>query len=232
MQQKRQYERFSVDFMDIHGKILFRSDVRILNISVGGVSFHSDKLLKIGGTYVLRLESKGTILHLQGIVIWTKLNETSQKKRHTILAYAIGMKFTHVSANRQKEIKQFIQDNLKDHNTPGTFSSVINDARIHIRFLINEPEKAMIRCAEDYKVKKIGQSGMLIESDSTMPIEDVLPMEMTLAENKPITLWGKIVTCEAIEGIEPPRYKIGIEFIDMSEKDNNLLKEFIASFEK
>ena len=59
MQPKRQYERFAVDFMDVHGKVLFKTNVKIVNMSISGVSFRSDKRLTIGETYFLKLERKG-----------------------------------------------------------------------------------------------------------------------------------------------------------------------------
>jgi hypothetical protein len=232
MQPKRQYERFAVDFMDVHGKVLFKSDVKIVNISVGGISFRSDKRLTIGGTYILKLESKGKYLHLRGTIIWVNLNETTQKRKKTNLPYTVGMKFSHSSAARDKKIKQFIQANIKDLEKHEKFVLVKKNTRIHVRFLIHEPDKAMIHCDEEYKIKKISQGGMLIESNNTMQIEDVLPMEMTLADYEPIALWGRIVTCQVIQDIEPLRYDIGIEFIDMTEKGKNLLKSFTASLRK
>lgn len=225
MQPKRKYERFSVDFMDVHGKVLFKSDVKIVNISVGGVSFRSDKRLTIGGTYILKVESKGKSLHLRGTIIWMNLRKNKN------LPYTVGMKFSPLSVTRGKEIKQFIQDNFKDYQKSEKLLSVKKDKRIHVRFLIHEPDKAMIHCDEYYRIKKISQGGMLIESDNKMPIEDELPMEMILA-GYDIALWGRIVTCQAMPDIEPKRYDIGIEFIDMSDKDKKLLKSFIASLKK
>jgi hypothetical protein len=141
------------------------------------------------------------------------------------------MKFTHVSATMAKEIKQFIQDNFIDYQKTEAFTPVMSGLRIHVRFLINEPEKAVINCAEDYRVKRISLSGMLIESQNIMPLEDVLPMEMKLAEKKPINLWGRIVTCQTIKDTEPPQYEIGIEYIDMSGTDRERLELFIDSLE-
>jgi c-di-GMP-binding flagellar brake protein YcgR len=232
MKEKRQYERYSVDFMNIHGKILFASNVKVHNISVGGIAFCSDKRLKIGGSYVLRLESKGTALHLRGNIIWTKLNQATHKHRDIIQTYTVGMKFSHVSATREKEIRQFIQDNFIDYQKGEAFSPVMSGLRIHVRFLIRDPEKAIINCAEDYRVTRISESGMLIESLDRMSVEDMFPMEIKLAENKPITLWGKIVTCTEIQETAPPCYEIGIEYIDMSGKDREHLKAFINSIDK
>ena len=79
MENKRRYQRFSVDFLDIHGKILFSStSIKVLNISIGGISFSTDKCLTKGGVYVLKLERKSSILYLEGTIVWSEVNKNVQ----------------------------------------------------------------------------------------------------------------------------------------------------------
>jgi hypothetical protein len=231
MGNRRSYQRFSVDFMDISGKILFSTNIKVLNISVGGISFGTDKHLAKGGVYVLRLERKGAILYLEGTILWSKLNKNISEDRNLVRPYTVGMKFKHSSDTKRREIEEFIKDNFIDYQRIESFAPVMNGIRIHVRFHINNPDKATIDCAEHYKVKRISHSGMLIESVNVFQIEDRLPMQMKLSENKAIAFWGKIVTYQAIRDTDPLRYEIGIEFSDMSKTDCTILGEFIASLE-
>jgi hypothetical protein len=231
MKEKRRHQRFSVDSMKIYGKILFLSDIRVLNISVGGAAFSIDRPINEGGVYILRLESKGRVLHLQGRIVWSKLNESIQEDGNIIRNYTIGMKFLNLSDSRRRDIEKFIKENFLDYQKVETFAPVMNGIRIHVRFHIRNPDKATVGCTEQYKVKRISQSGMLIESDNVLQIEDMVPMEMTLSEKKAIAFWGRIVTCKTIQNAEPIRYEIGIEFIDMSETDRIILTEFIHLLE-
>ena len=59
MQNKRRYKRFVVDILEINTRLTFARNVKILNISVGGVSLRVDKQLNIGSDYTLRIEGKG-----------------------------------------------------------------------------------------------------------------------------------------------------------------------------
>ena len=231
MQEQRRHKRFSVDSMDIRGKILFSNTIKIINISVGGVAFITDKRLNLGGIYVLRLESKGTILHIQGTIMWSRLNKNNTEEGDIRRTYSAGMKFIDHSATRRKSIEEFIKNNFTDYQKTEMVPSVISGIRIHVRFHIHPPDKAIIDCAEQYKVKRLSQGGMLIESDNSMYVEDTMAMQMTLSENKAIAFWGRIVTCQEIQDTDPPRYEVGIEFKDMSEKDSATLKAFISSLE-
>lgn len=116
MREKRQQKRFAVvDFLDIRGNILFSTDVRILNISLGGVSFSINKNLNVGGIYVLRLESKDKTLYLRGTIVWAKMNGIRQEHDNIIPHCTVGMKFTNVRTHQQKGIEGLIKDNFIDY---------------------------------------------------------------------------------------------------------------------
>lgn len=76
-------------------------------------------------------------------------------------------------------------------------------------------------------MKALSLSGMLMESEFALKIEDRLPMKLTLAEDKSITFQGRVASCDLIAGKIPVFYDMGIEFLEMSEKDKDTLKEFI-----
>jgi hypothetical protein len=231
VENRRRYQRFPVDFMDICGKILFSTNIKVLNISVGGISFSTDKRLTKGGVYVLRLERKSTTLYLEGTISWSKVNKNIPEEGNLLHPYIIGMKFKHSSDVQRRQIEKFIKDNFVDYQKIESFAPLMNGIRIHVRFHINSPDKATIDCAEHYKVKRISQGGMLIESVNVFQIEDILPMQMKLSEDKAIAFWGRIVTYKAIQDTDPSQYEIGIEFSDMSKTDSIILREFIASLE-
>ena len=231
MKERRHYKRYFVEFKDIHGKILFSSNIQILNISVGGVAFTIDKRLNIGGIYVLRLESKGKALHLRGTIMWSRLSEERKQNGETIRIHTVGMKFKSLGIDRLNEIETFIKENVIDYQRSEGFSPSMSGVRIHVRFHIKDPDKATISCDEDFSVKKISQSGMLIDSYYVFQPNDSVPMAMTLLEGQDIAFWARIVSCKDMEDTEPKHYEIGIEFLDMSDTDRGKLGAFIASIE-
>jgi hypothetical protein len=229
--EKRRYERYPADILDIHGRILFSSGITIHNISVGGIAFSTDKTLLAGRNYALRLESKGRILNIMGTIMWSQLSSANQENGNVRSICTVGMKFLNLSGRQVIELEHFIKDNFKDYQRLETEGELISGIRLHVRFHIYDPEKATLNYVEQFKVRKISQSGMLVESKCPLEIEDAVPMTMDLSETQSIAFWGRIVTCQAFQGAEPQIYEIGIEFTDMSESDGTVLREFIASLE-
>ncbi|MBE0425861.1 MAG: PilZ domain-containing protein [Nitrospirae bacterium] len=232
MQERRHYQRFSVDIMDIHGKILFASDVKILNISIGGILLKADKRLNIGRSYILKLENRGKNLTIQGTVVRCTLSESQRVQGNIIPIYTAGMQFTNLSNEKMNEIADFIKDNFIDYQNREVFKPdmfKMSGIRLHVRFHIDDPEKATVHYFDVYKVTKISLNGMLIESEEAVKVEDKLPMEMTLSENEILRFFGRISRCQPIKDTDPSRYEIGIEFIEISEQEKTRLKTFINS---
>jgi hypothetical protein len=231
MEEKRRYERYPADFLDIHGRILFSSGITIHNISVGGIAFSTDKKLIEGRNYALRLESKGRILNIMGTIMWSRSSSANQKNGNILPICTVGMKFLNLSGRKVLELKHFIKDNFKDYQKLESEGAVISGIRLHVRFYIQNLEKATLNFVEYFKAKKISQSGMLVESKCPLELEDAVPMTMDLSDTKSIAFWGRIVTCKAVEKAGLQLYEIGIEFTDISESDITILREFITSIE-
>jgi hypothetical protein len=120
MQEKRRYERYPADFLDINGRILFSSGITIHNISIGGIAFSTDKKLIAGRNYALRLESKGRILNIMGTIMWSRSSSTNQENGSIFVICTVGMKFLNLSGRQVIELEHFIKDNFKDYQNLAT----------------------------------------------------------------------------------------------------------------
>lgn len=232
MKERRRYPRFSVEIMDLNGKILFANEVKILDLSVGGALIKADKRLNIGRNYVLKIESKDRNLTVQGTVVRCTLSESRKVRGNIIPIYTAGMQFTNLSTEKMNEIVDFIRENLAQHEKrevckPDMFKT--SGVRLHVRFLIENPEKASVQYYDVYKVRKISLCGMLIESEEPVKAGDRLSMEMKLFEDKVIHFMGKIINCQPLKDTFPMIYEIGIEFDEMPEENKMVLKRFIDS---
>jgi hypothetical protein len=56
-------------------------------------------------------------------------------------------------------------------------------------------------------------------------------MEVTLNEDKSIHFVGRVASCILTDNKDIEKYDIGIEFVEMSEKDGTILHEFIRLLE-
>jgi hypothetical protein len=227
MQNKRRYKRFVVDILEINTRLTFARNVKILNISVGGVSLRVDKQLSIGSDYTLRIEGKGRTLSIKGVVVWCMLSESlTDPSGNVVPLYKAGIKFTDPGKEKSSEIADFIKAHMKEMSKQIDVAAK-KVTRVHLRFLIDDPERAMLDVREECGVKKIGLGGMLIGSEYPLDIENKYAMEITIAEDRAIRFTGRVASCIPVKKGDRWQYDLGIEFLDLSERNRGILHEFI-----
>jgi hypothetical protein len=229
MTERRRYKRYKVDLIDINGKMIFASNVKIIDISLGGVSLKVDRRLNMGSEYTLTVSSKGKVFSVKCIVVWSFIKESLEDSSGNIVPiYTAGMQFRDISNEKIKEIIHFIEDHKLDvivdlHGLSGQ--------RLNVRVQIETPENAVLNFHENYKVKKLSLGGMQIESNYELKIEHKFPMKIILYRDKTIQFLGRVASCFLVRTKGQEYYDIGIEFLDMSEHGRRILHEFIRSLE-
>jgi hypothetical protein len=217
MSEKRRHKRFVVE--GIEGTLMFTTDVEILNISINGVALRAKRRLEIGREYTLKLEYKDRIVSLAGVVVWSVLSELHRDKHaENVPFYKAGMKFTDVISNKMAKLLEFIE----------TYK-LTEEHRLNVRFSVTSPDKAILGGPYNYQVKKISGSGMLIETDMPLDLEERLPMEFFPEGENPIKFMGRIASCIEITSAVPKHYDIGVEFVEMAKDDESRLKQFIET---
>jgi len=245
MWDKRQYKRFTVDVMDMHGKMVLADDVKILDISLSGISLKADRRLNIGCNHMLNIEDKGNILTVKGKVIWSLLSENKDGKHGEIVPiYTAGMKFADITKKKKMEIAEFIAAHFNNGHEGSNFSdeqkkeghkqvnvSKISGLRIFIKANINAPGELILNRNKNFRVKELSSTDMLMESKQPLEMESRLDMEILLPEHKPISVLGCVASCCTKKDKDSVNYDIGIEFLDMPEKDWELLSGFIFLYD-
>jgi hypothetical protein len=227
MREIRRHKRFQVEIIEISGKVMLASYVNIFDISIGGVSFRVDRRVNIGSEYTLKIQGKGKELTVKGIIVRSAIVDNSRDSRGNIVPiYAAGMRFTDVSAEKLKEIAAFIESNLKDVDKQVDLYSS-SGLRLYVRVYIESSEESLLKFYESYKVKNLSLGGMLIESENILVPGNTLPLEIFLAEDKSIKVTGKVISCSRTKDNKIERYDIRMEFLDITEKDKNILNNFL-----
>jgi hypothetical protein len=102
----RQHKRYKLNETEIYVKLVFANEVKINDISLGGISFKADRRINIGKEYLLKLEYKKSEISTKGIVVWALLSKSqADSKGNAIPIYSYGLKFKNTS---NEQIKQFI----------------------------------------------------------------------------------------------------------------------------
>jgi len=221
MHDKRRYKRFKLNDLEVNGKMVLATEVKVIDISVSGISIKADRRLNIGSDYALKLEG-GKTISLRGTVVWCSLIDSRKgPKGELIPMYSAGMQFKDMSKERIIELQYLIESHkIKEIH-------VIGGTRLNIRFHIKDPENAILVYPDNYKVKTISLGGMLIECFRDFEIESRLPMEMFIHDDNTLKFVGRVASSKAIDKEDQKQYDIGIEFLDLTEKDREILTSFI-----
>jgi hypothetical protein len=95
--EKRKHKRFSIK--GIQRKFLHSANIKILDISAGGVAVEAARKLDVNRDYSLNINYKGNPLRLRCRVVWSALKREERKESgETIRIYKGGMKFQRSSA--------------------------------------------------------------------------------------------------------------------------------------
>jgi c-di-GMP-binding flagellar brake protein YcgR len=221
MHNKRRYNRFKLNNREVNGKMVLATEVEVIDISISGIALKANRRLNIGSDYILRLEGS-KIISLRGTVIWCSLGETRKGFQGEVIPiYAAGMQFKDMSDERTRELQYFIEN----HKIEAVH--VIGGTRLNIRFHIKDPENAILIYPDNFKVKTISLGGMLIESLRHLEVESRIPMEMFIHDDNPLKFVGRVASSKTIDNNGQKQYRMGIEFLDLTEADREVLASFI-----
>ncbi len=218
--EHRKFKRYSVN--GVAGKILFTSDLTILNISIDGMAIETSHRLFLDQEYVLKLKYDGSSLSLKGTVMWSNLSHSkTTAKGEVVPVYRAGIRFRNVLTDESSGVLKFIESKRVDF---------LEKRIIGLRFRVSQPDGAEIDLPCSCSIEKISQSGMLIESETRFEVGEFHDMALYL-NSRDISVRGRIANSVETEGGDIIRYRVGIEFTKMSETDMTALKQFLTEID-
>jgi hypothetical protein len=129
MKERRKNQRYKLDDQNIQGKMIFASRVKILDISMGGLSLEVDKRLNIGRQYTVHIEHEKKNVLIKGSVMWSILTESKRDEEGNMVPiYRAGMKFSH-NPDDMQSIIEFIKDDHQDEQSGEIYSSIIDELK-------------------------------------------------------------------------------------------------------
>lgn len=222
MKGKRRYKRFSVDVMNIKGKMTVSSRVDVLDINSERIKLKTDLRLNVDTEYVLHLQTEERSLKLKGLVEWSSISEPVRGLDDEIIPmYTAEIKFPFLSGDMLSDFTYFTE----------AFNADEENQLDGLGLQINKREKALIDQSQEYKVKKLSLGGMLIGSIHAFEINSVFPMELTLPKDRLITFMGKITSCSPANHTMLPN-DMGVAFSEMPDQDREILSKFLSNLDK
>jgi Tfp pilus assembly protein PilZ len=217
--ENRKYNRYTVD--DIHGKVLYASDLTFINISMDGAAIETTQRLIIGREYSLNLKFGEDTLTIKGRVAWSRLSySTIQRSGDISPVYKTGIQFLNILNESSLNLIKFIET----HKVEGVEKRVLG-----VRFKIDQPDDAIIDMSVDYQIKSLSLSGMLIETNHPFDIDSQHGMYIDIEdlEKQRLSVNGRVVNCTDLKTDDIVKYNVGIEFININEEDMASLKNLL-----
>ena len=123
IRDKRQNKRYIVNDRNLNVQIALANEVKVIDISIGGISFKTDKKLDPGKQYVLKLHMKDRVINVHGAVKWSSLSEYKQYRvqgQHGLFSdgglipiYTVGMQLIDFSGNKLEKFIQLLDGLVK-----------------------------------------------------------------------------------------------------------------------
>jgi hypothetical protein len=218
--ENRRHPRYIVE--DIHGNVLYTSEIEVLNISLDGAAIETARRLEVNREYTFRVKYKDISLSMKGHVVWALL--TTRLKKDTqapVPVYRAGVKFTDVLSEKAEALLRFIEENRGNKTTSRLGG---------IRFTIANAKNITIGLPRQYSVKKLSLSGMLVETEYPLSVDDQFDIELFL-NGDAIAIVGRIAYCREIDA-HRSHYDIGIEFVTLKDSDKEVLQHFLGTLEE
>ncbi len=223
MRNMRKHKRFKLDLIDLSSKMSPVGKVKIIDISVGGVALKADKKLNIGKECLLTLEHEGKQIKVKGVVVRSELSGIEEKADgETITVYSVGIFFKDESADKVKDFLDSIDDNRKTQ-VPEPADWFYRD----LRFCITTSNEKVLNLPEEFGVKEISQSGVIIQTAHQLKMDSIVLLELSINACNPVCFVGKVVSCRLQQDKMPSNYDIGVEFADVTDQGRSLLIRLI-----
>lgn len=214
--QRRRFRRHDVD--DVHGSVLFRLEVKVLNLSLSGIAVETTEQLKLGKVYSMKLGSGANLVEVASTVRWCHLVGTRRRRTDNEFenVYRVGLTFDEAFTGKTTRLLEFMEKHV--------VLSV--KKRLVGRFKVESAMPAAITNRFDFEVVKLSLSGMLVRSEFVPEIDSRFAMELRIGDQA-CEVTGRVVSAERLGGDSAPA-EFGVEFVGEGDARSRLVRELLS----
>lgn len=216
-QERRRHSRYEVH--DLTGHLRGDDRAQVLDLSVNGLAIETDAWLKVGETYILRVQAGAESLDVAGKVSWCRLvamapNHTGERRPR----YRAGIEFGNALSDKGRRILEFAQHS----------GLVARPDRIFARFV---PSRQALDVAVDHpcEIRRASAGGLLLRCARRAELGERLVLRVETAA-------GKLSTTVEVRDVkmhEPdgqstvPSYDLGVAFVELTLDQRALLDRLL-----
>ena len=215
---QRRHKRYEVH--DVHGSLLFRTQVKVRNLSVSGLALETAERLQLGRTYAIHLAGNDDAVDVHGTIRWCHLASARPRPGAEARAvYEAGLAFEDVFTEKAKGLLGFLEHHvvLSPHE------------RLTGRFRAEDLLPAEIEARYDFEVLKLSLSGMLVRTPLEASLGARFGVELSLHDDL-VPLAGRVAFVQRDEATKGEvATQLGLEFVDVADDARRSLADYIAS---
>lgn len=211
----RRHHRYDVD--GLKGTLQFSANVRIVNISAGGMQVETTSHLNVGRRYTFKLCRDTDSVRIGGAVAWCVLKGGEKLADGEVApSFVAGIAFDETLTGLGRELVEFIDQ------------SVVIDVqrRLFGRFAVDGDATAVADVDHEFEVVRLSLSGMLIRTDFAPALESSFPVQIEVGDGV-LRAGGRVAYVEPKGEGEP--VDVGVEFVDLEDVDRAMLRDYIES---
>ena len=216
--EKRRYPRFPTE--KVEGSFSYSVRASVDNLSLGGFAVHTSAQLQVGRKYNFRLGDGPDSVQLEGEVKWCRLAGTEKLDTGDVVpVYSAGIAFEDILTTTAEQLHLFMEKN------------VILDLkqRIFGRLKVESESEIDLQTESKFLVKQLSASGMLIITELPPKPESIVGLELQLNDHS-FECMGRVVYAAEVDLVEEElRYRVGIEFVQSSKDQLQILESFIRN---
>ena len=216
--QKRRYRRYEV--RDVYGSLLYRVEVKVLNLSLTGMAVEATQQLKQGRVHSVRLGQGESAINVDATVRWCRLVGTRKAANgEPTTVYLAGLTFDGMVTEKAEVVMEF----LKEHVVLALQKRVIG------RFRPKGETSIELAARVEFEVEKVSLSGMLLKTRTMPALESTFDVEMTLS-GSPFDSCCRVAYVRRLGGTDAePEVEAGVEFTSLGPPQREVLMQFISS---
>ena len=215
--QRRRHPRFEVERLP--GVLVLPRGGEVLNISVSGIGVRTPAPLRIGKQLKFKLGGGPADLELAGVVQWCHLaGKRMRDDGGAELVYEAGIAFDPGVSEQIRDTLTFL----------GPDPVVVPERRFHGRYVLDDPAPLTVETEHEFHVRLISLSGMLAETDVTVPGEAKVKLSLAL-DGSTFESPARVAMAEERFESEQHFIALGLEFVETPPEQESILRRFIES---
>lgn len=215
--QKRTHRRYQV--RNLRGSLLFRLDVTVLNLSMSGIAVETNRQLKLGKVYSVKLGGESDLVEVEATVRWCHLvglRRTVDGEMASV--YKAGLTFEELFTGKTAKLLEFMQEHV----------ILALEKRIIGRFKVRTGSPIALASRHDFEVVKLGLSSMVVKTRLLPDVDTAFDMELQIG-GKPFELTGRITKVERLDASDSGfEAQLEVEFPQVRDDWNRAVREFIG----